>query len=65
MRWTGPTRVSWEITVDDPKIFTRPWTQEFFLEFRPDWNKGGLIEFVCQENNRCEGGKCKPFEDAK
>jgi hypothetical protein len=29
------------------------------MKARPEWEKVGLYEFVCQENNRCAGGECK------
>ena len=51
--------LSWQITIDDPKIFTTPWTEDFVMRYHPEWAKDGLFEFVCQENNRCEGGQCK------
>lgn len=54
--------LSYRITVDDPKIFTAPWTQEFEMKARPEWEKTGLYEYVCEENNRCGGGKCVPSE---
>jgi hypothetical protein len=38
-----------EITVDDPKAFTKPWTVKLNQHLMPDTE---LIEFVCQENNR-------------
>ena len=38
-----------EITVDDPKTFTRPWTVQLTQRLMPDTE---LIEFICQENNR-------------
>jgi hypothetical protein len=38
-----------EITVDDPKTFTRPWTIKLTQQLMPDTE---LIEFVCAENNR-------------
>ena len=41
-----------EITVDDPKTFTRPWTLTLHQVLMPD---NELIEFICQENNRSEG----------
>jgi hypothetical protein len=25
---------------------------------KPEWDKIGLFEYVCEENNRCPGGKC-------
>jgi hypothetical protein len=37
-----------EITVDDPKTFTRPWTYKLNQRLMPDTD---LIEFVCLENN--------------
>ena len=38
-----------EITVDDPKTFTRPWTYKLNQRLMPDTE---LIEFICSENNR-------------
>jgi hypothetical protein len=37
-----------EITVDDPKTFTKPWTYKLNQRLLPDTD---LIEFVCLENN--------------
>ncbi|MGB6943981.1 MAG: hypothetical protein WBE37_16395 [Bryobacteraceae bacterium] len=37
-----------QITVDDPKTFTRPWTYTLHQRLMPDTE---LIEFVCLENN--------------
>lgn len=36
-----------ELTVDDPKAYTRPWTVKVTQRLMPD---DELIEFVCQEN---------------
>ena len=47
--------ISYRITIDDPKIFTEPWSQDFRMTYHPDWED----EYVCQENNRCVGGNCK------
>jgi hypothetical protein len=58
LRWKSPTAISYTITIDDPKIFTKPWSQEFEMIAKPEWDKDGLFEYVCQENNRCPGGKC-------
>ena len=55
LRHTDATTVSYQITIDDPKIFTKPWSQDFQMKLHPTWN---IFEFVCEENNRCEGGKC-------
>jgi hypothetical protein len=38
-----------EITVDDPKTFTKPWTVKLNQRLMPDTE---LIEFICAENNR-------------
>jgi hypothetical protein len=62
LRHQDPSTVSYEITIDDPKIFTRPWSQEFQMKLHPTWR---LFEQVCEENNRCEGGKCAPSESQK
>jgi len=51
--------ISYRITIDDPKIFTEPWSQDFRMTYHPDWEEIGLLEYVCQENNRCVGGNCK------
>jgi hypothetical protein len=37
-----------EITVDDPKTFTRPWSFKLDQRLMPGTE---LIEFVCLENN--------------
>ena len=51
--------IAWQITIDDPKIFAAPWSEDFVMKFHPEWAKDGLLEYACQDNNRCEGGKCK------
>jgi hypothetical protein len=38
-----------EITVDDPKTFTKPWTVKLNQKLMPDTE---LFEFICAENNR-------------
>lgn len=50
--------LSYEFTVEDPKIFTDSWTEQMQMTFHPEWEQTGLYEFVCQENNRCPGGDC-------
>ena len=60
MRRTDADTISYQITIDDPLIFTAPWSEDWVMRHRPDWAKVGLYEFVCEENNRCEGGNCKP-----
>ena len=53
---------SYQITIDDPKIFTRPWSQDFSMKLHPTWK---LYEQVCEENNRCEDGKCSASDAQK
>jgi len=38
-----------EITIDDPKAYTRPWTVKEDLSLLADTE---LLEFICNENNR-------------
>ena len=50
-RFRRPTVSSLEIdvTIDDPKAYTRPWTVRVNQRLLPDTD---LIEFVCLENNQ-------------
>ncbi len=38
-----------QITIDDPKAYTKPWTAELHPELIPDTE---LLEFVCNENEK-------------
>ena len=38
-----------EVTIDDPKAYTKPWTVTVHQRIMLDTD---LIEFICQENNR-------------
>ena len=51
--------ILYSITIDDPKIFTKPWSQDFRMTLHPEWEEPGLLEYVCAENNRCIGGECR------
>ena len=42
-------RMEIDITVDDPKAYTKPWTVRHLQVIMPD---GEIIEFICEENNR-------------
>ena len=59
LQWKDKDTISYLLTIDDPKIFTKPWSQEFQIKAKPEWDKTGLFEYVCEENNRCPGGKCQ------
>jgi hypothetical protein len=41
--------VSYEVTVDDPKTFTKPWTNTRTFILRTDWE---IMEYSCEENNK-------------
>lgn len=58
LRRVDAETLSYEFTVDDPKIFTEPWTEAMQMTLHPEWEDVGLYEFQCQENNRCPGGDC-------
>lgn len=62
IRYTSPTTASYEITIDDPKIFTRPWTVQSSMTLHSKWT---LLEMICEENNRCRAGNCKESDAQK
>jgi hypothetical protein len=41
--------IDFEIVVDDPKAYTRPWSNKRKFTLRPDWE---LYEYSCMENNK-------------
>jgi hypothetical protein len=40
-------RLKYEITVDDPGAYTKPWSSGFYM----DWTEGESFQFVCQDAN--------------
>ena len=59
LTWRDDSKtISYRMTLDDPKIFTQAWSQDFTIAAKPEWTKDGLYENICEENNRCPGGKC-------
>jgi hypothetical protein len=58
---TGPDRVTYELTIDDPKIFTKPFTNTWEMRKMPDWQ---IEEYVCEDNNQ-DLDLIKPFLDKK
>jgi len=58
IRWKDDKTLSYQLTIDDPKIFVSAFTQDFEMKARPDWDTAGIYEYVCEENNRCPGGQC-------
>ncbi len=43
---TGPNTIQYEATIDDSKVFTKPWTIRLALQRRTDRDR--LFEYVCQ-----------------
>jgi len=41
--------ITYEVVVEDPKTFTRPWTNKRTFTLRPDWE---MMEYSCEENNK-------------
>ena len=50
-RYTRPNigRVNIDVTIDDPKAYTKPWSVKLSWRLVPDTD---LIESICEENNR-------------
>jgi hypothetical protein len=46
---TDDKHISYEITITDPKIFTKPWKNVRTFTLRPDWE---ILEYSCEENNK-------------
>jgi hypothetical protein len=50
--------ISWEVTVEDPKTFTRTWKNSRTFTLRSDWE---MMEYSCEENNKSLWeGRIKP-----
>ena len=57
IRMTRPDydHMNWDITIEDPKFYTKPIRNVRTFVLMPP---GELYEYSCTENNRCEGGNC-------
>jgi hypothetical protein len=55
IRYTDSTNASYDVTIDDPAIFQAPWVEKWQMQIKPTWK---ILEFVCDDNDRCRGGKC-------
>jgi hypothetical protein len=50
--------ISYEVTVEDPKTFTKPFKNTRTFTLRPDWE---MMEYSCEENNKSLWeGRIKP-----
>lgn len=45
---TGPDVLQYEVTIDDPQTWARPWTVSFPLRRDPDYR---MFEYACHEGN--------------
>ena len=45
----GPTKLEYRFTVDDPTVWTRPWTAAFVFDL--DDEQYELVEYACHEGN--------------
>jgi hypothetical protein len=50
-RFTRPDlgHINYEVIVDDPKTFTKPWSNTRTFTLRTDWE---MMEYSCEENNK-------------
>jgi hypothetical protein len=48
-RRTDASHIAYEMTIDDPKAYTKPWKNTRTFTLRPDWE---LLEYNCNENNK-------------
>jgi hypothetical protein len=55
IRYTDRTNASYDVTIDDPAIFQAPWVEKWQMQIKPTWK---ILEFVCDDNDRCRGGNC-------
>jgi len=46
---TDPMHIAYDVTIDDPKTFTEPWSNHRTFKLRPEWE---LMEYSCEENNK-------------
>jgi hypothetical protein len=46
---TDAGHIAYEMTVDDPKTYTRPWKNTRTFTLRTDWE---ILEYSCEENNK-------------
>ena len=43
--------LEYQFTVDDPKVWTRPWTAMFRFSRDDDQGQYELVEYACHEGN--------------
>jgi hypothetical protein len=60
--FTDRLNASYDVTIDDPAIFTAPWVENWSMQVKPTWK---IFEFVCDDNDRCRAGKCTDSDAQK
>jgi hypothetical protein len=60
--FTDRLNASYDVTIDDPAIFTAPWVENWSMQIKPTWK---IFEFVCDDNDRCRAGKCTDSDAQK
>jgi hypothetical protein len=46
---TDSRTLHYQVTIDDPMTYTKPWTTSYTVSFEPGWQP---YEYICQENDR-------------
>ena len=62
IKLTDRLNASYDVTIDDPAIFTAPWVENWSMQRKPTWK---IFEFVCDDNDRCRGGNCTASDAQK
>src|SRR5258705_1746851 len=62
IKLTDRVNASYDVTIDDPAIFTAPWVENWSMQLKPTWK---IFEFVCDDNDRCRGGNCTASDAQK
>jgi hypothetical protein len=47
IRRMDPDSLEIDITIDDPKAYTKPWGAKLIFALKPDWK---IMEQVCEDN---------------
>ncbi len=47
-RRVDPKNLQIELTIEDPKAYTKPWTAHLFYQLQPGWK---LLELFCEDND--------------
>ena len=55
LRFTDPRNVTYDVMLDDPVVFEKPFVEHWAMQLKPTWK---ILEFVCDDNDRCRTGNC-------